>query len=67
MGFQFKFFTPVVELRLENDLWIVKMEYYRYSLKYLTVHIKCVCVMSKCLNLTVEHLLFCYHNDFVLY
>lgn len=39
MGFQFKFFTPVVELRLENDLWIVKMEYYRYSLKYLTVHI----------------------------
>lgn len=44
MGFQFKFFTPVVELRLENDPWIVKMEY--YSLKYLTVHIKCFCVMS---------------------
>lgn len=64
MGFQFKFFTPVVELRLENDPWIVKMEY--YSLKYLTVHIKCFCVMSKCLNLTVEHLLFCYHNDFAL-
>lgn len=29
MGFQFKFFNPVVELRLENDPWIVKMEYYR--------------------------------------